>query len=186
MISDKQLLFEEIKKKQVNDSDYSNDDFNQIKLQLKKRNISHNNSRDHIKILNSNYRDPKICSNLINSLKSVESDSTSLKERHKNDYNDYNTLNVEKNNPNTFNPSETNSSGSRSKVKEFLSEVKEMLDTKRFKVFIKNVKSLTDKTQNVNRKQVFEHVKEIFGDDHYDLYNKFEKILSPSSNIKFA
>ena len=152
-------------------------------MKLSKRNNSHNKSTEHMKIANSDYRDPKVNSNLINSLKSVESEKVSPKLSYKNDYNDYTNYNIDKGNNNENSNSST---GSRNKVKEFLNEVKEKLDAKRFKVFIKNVKILTDKSQTVNRKIVFDHVKMIFGDDHFELYIKFEHILSPRTSVKYS
>ena len=173
---DKPQFYDQSNKKEINDSDFSNDEINQFKLKLNKRNTSNNNSTEHIKIINSNFKDGKVNSNLINSLNSIDMNS---KERFKHDYNDYN-LDKNTNNLN-YNETNTSTTGSRNKVKEFLNELKEKLDAKRFKVFIKNVKILTDKSQNVNRKQVFDQVKAIFGEDQFDLYYKFESILSPSA-----
>ena len=176
--------------KDRNESDLSMDDMNQIKMKLKKRKASNNNSAEHIKIMNNNFKDTKANSHLINSLKSVESGKPSpSQEKYSNNFNDYNNYNpLDNNKIASFNYNETSSSSTnnRNKVREFLNEVKEKLDTKRFKVFIKNVKILTDKSQSVNRKQVFDQVKDIFGEDHIDLYIKFETILSPNNNVKFT
>lgn len=176
------------------DSDYGMDEVQQIKTKLQKRKTSGNNSNEHLKNPQTG-KDPKTNSNLINSLKSVESGKASpspqnryqplannnfIKNNHTNNYNDYNNLNEEKST--TLNYNDTGvSNSSRNKVKEFLNEVKDKLDPKSFKIFIKHVKVLTDKTSNVNRKTVFEQVRLLFGEEHEDLYFKFEAILSPTS-----
>ena len=73
----------------------------------------------------------------------------------------------------------TNNNGfeeNKSEIKNFLLEVKGLLNSKDFKIFIKYVKILTDKTQSFNKIQLFENIKSIFGDKQ-NLYEKFEIIL---------
>ena len=69
------------------------------------------------------------------------------------------------------------SAQSRNEVKNYLKEVKDIVDPKLFKEFIKNIKLLTNKTANVNKKAIIENVRNLFGEQYTDLYMKFEKIL---------
>lgn len=69
------------------------------------------------------------------------------------------------------------SAQSRNDVKNYLKEVKSIVDPKLFKEFIKNIKLLTNKTANVNKKAIIENVKNLFGEQYIDLYVKFETIL---------
>ena len=62
-------------------------------------------------------------------------------------------------------------------MKNYLKEVKAIVDPKMFKEFIKNIKLLTNKTANVNKKAIIDNVKNLFGDQYIDLYMKFETIL---------
>ena len=56
--------------------------------------------------------------------------------------------------------------------------MKGQVEPKLFKEFIKNIKLLTNKTgNNVNRKAIIENVKNLFGEQHKDLFLKFEEIL---------
>jgi hypothetical protein len=72
-------------------------------------------------------------------------------------------------------PADTN----RNNVKNFLNEVKEKIPAKDFKEFIKYIKILTDKTQQqINRKEIFQEVRKIFGNNFTDLYTRFELLLS--------
>ena len=75
--------------------------------------------------------------------------------------------------------SESINNSSRNDVKSFLSEVKEKISSKDFKEFIKYIKILTDRSNSViNRKEIFDKVKILFGNEYNDLYKKFELILS--------
>ena len=69
------------------------------------------------------------------------------------------------------------SAQSRNDVKNYLKEVKDIVDPKLFKEFIKNIKLLTNKTANVNKKAIIENVKNLFGEEYIELYLKFETIL---------
>ena len=69
------------------------------------------------------------------------------------------------------------SAQSRNEVKNYLKEVKDIVDPKLFKEFIKNIKLLTNKTANVNKKAIIENVRHLFGEQYIDLYMKFETIL---------
>ena len=69
------------------------------------------------------------------------------------------------------------SAQSRNEVKNYLKEVKDIVDPKLFKEFIKNIKLLTNKTANVNKKVIIENVRNLFGEQYIDLYMKFETIL---------
>ena len=69
------------------------------------------------------------------------------------------------------------SAQSRNEVKNYLKEVKDIVDPKLFKEFIKNIKLLTNKTANVNKKAIIENIRNLFGEQYIDLYMKFETIL---------
>ena len=69
------------------------------------------------------------------------------------------------------------SAQSRNEVKNYLKEVKDIVDPKLFKECIKNIKLLTNKTANVNKKAIIENVRNLFGEQYIDLYMKFETIL---------
>ena len=66
---------------------------------------------------------------------------------------------------------------SKFEIKNYLKEVKSKINTVKFKEFIKNVKLLTNKTPYIDKKNVVNRVKIIFGEEHRDLYEKFEHIL---------
>lgn len=68
------------------------------------------------------------------------------------------------------------SKSQRTEIKNFLSEVKEVIPLKDFKDFIKCIKLLTDKSQD--RKEIFNQVKNIFGLNYPYLYCRFEEIIS--------
>ena len=69
-------------------------------------------------------------------------------------------------------------SSSKKEVKNYLKEVKSKIDSKKFKEFIRNIKLLTAKNNSaLNRDIIMENVKIIFGDEHKDLYIKFESII---------
>ena len=71
------------------------------------------------------------------------------------------------------------STASRLEIKTFLQEVKEKISSKNFKQFISYIKILTDKNGVVlNRTEIFENVRSLFGNENKDLYSKFELILS--------
>jgi hypothetical protein len=69
---------------------------------------------------------------------------------------------------------------SRNEVKYFLNEVRDKIPSKDFKEFIKLIKILTEKNNqgSVNRKEIFDKVKNLFGLQFKDMYNKFELLLS--------
>lgn len=72
-------------------------------------------------------------------------------------------------------PSQNNQ---KNEIKNYLKEVKGRVNKECFSHFIKNIKLLTSKNNaNANRRQAVENVKELFGEQHQDLYEKFEVIL---------
>lgn len=79
----------------------------------------------------------------------------------------------------TKTPSDSFLSGgqTRNDVKAFLSEVKNEIDPQTFKEFIKCIKMLTNKTIPVDKYEIFENVKLLFGEKNKDLYKKFEEAL---------
>jgi hypothetical protein len=91
------------------------------------------------------------------------------------------TLNSPQNPTNLYSPSSqlNDSNVSRNEVKLFLNEVKEKIPQKEFKEFIKYIKVLTHKNVGgVNKIEIFENVRKLFGRDFVDLYEKFEFLLS--------
>jgi len=88
------------------------------------------------------------------------------------------TLDILKSPLRTQNTEESNVS--RNEVKYFLNEVREKIPSKDFKEFIKLIKILTEKNNqgSVNRKEIFDKVKNLFSLQFKDMYNKFEQLLS--------
>lgn len=76
------------------------------------------------------------------------------------------------------NKNKSQAEDSKSDIKNFLSEVKQKIPYPQFKEFIQYIKILTDKNQAVNRKEIFENVKNIFGNNLKDLYVRFEQLLT--------
>jgi hypothetical protein len=69
-------------------------------------------------------------------------------------------------------------SNSKKEVKQYLKEVKSKIEPKKFKEFIRNIKLLTAKNNEaLNREIIMENVKIIFGEEHKDLYVRFETII---------
>ena len=69
-------------------------------------------------------------------------------------------------------------SSSKKEVKNYLKEVKSKIEYKKFKEFIRNIKLLTAKNNAaLNRDIIMENVKHIFGDEHKDLYIRFQSII---------
>ena len=67
---------------------------------------------------------------------------------------------------------------SKSDVKNYLKEVKSRVDQATFKEFIKDIKLLTTKNNSgINRNIIIEKVRLLFGEEHEDLFNKFESII---------
>lgn len=65
----------------------------------------------------------------------------------------------------------------RNEVKNYIAEIKEQIAPKSFKEFIKCIKMLANKQTVTNKKEIFTNVKLLLGEDHKDLYLKFEEIL---------
>lgn len=75
----------------------------------------------------------------------------------------------------TYNGSYYNS---KAEVKNYLRVVKSMLDPKKFKEFIKNIKMLTNKSNSTfNKNIIVENVRLIFGEEHKDLFIRFKTII---------
>lgn len=66
----------------------------------------------------------------------------------------------------------------KDEVKKYLKEVKSKIDPKKFKEFIRNIKLLTAKNNtSLNKNIIVESVRKLFGDEHKDLFIKFENII---------
>ena len=75
----------------------------------------------------------------------------------------------------TYNGSNYNS---KAEVKNYLRAVKNILEPKKFKEFIKNIKMLTDKSNSsFNKNIIVENVRIIFGEEHNDLFIRFKTII---------
>ena len=71
-------------------------------------------------------------------------------------------------------------SNSKKEVKNYLKEVKSKIEPKKFKEFIRNIKLLTAKNNTaLNRDIIMESVRILFGEEHKDLFIRFENIIGP-------
>ena len=67
---------------------------------------------------------------------------------------------------------------SKQEVKKYLKDVKERIEPKKFKEFIRNIKLMTAKNnKSINKQIIIESVRNIFGRENLDLFLKFEKIV---------
>ena len=75
----------------------------------------------------------------------------------------------------TYNGVHTNS---KKDVKDYLKEVKEKIEPRKFKEFIRNIKLLTSKSEIApNKESIVESMRNLFGKEHIDLFLRFEKII---------
>ena len=66
----------------------------------------------------------------------------------------------------------------KAEVKNYLKEVKQKIEPWKFKEFIRNIKLLTSKNNTtINKDIIVESVRILFGDEHKDLFIKFESII---------
>ena len=71
-------------------------------------------------------------------------------------------------------------SNSKKEVKNYLKEVKSKIKPKKFKEFIRNIKLLTAKNNSaLNRDIIMESVRILFGEEHKDLFIRFQNIIGP-------
>ena len=71
-----------------------------------------------------------------------------------------------------------NQSSSKKEVKNYLKEVKSKIEPKKFKEFIRNIKLLTAKNNSaLNKNIIIESVKILFGEEHKDLFIRFQTIV---------
>ena len=69
-------------------------------------------------------------------------------------------------------------SSSKLEVKNYLKEVKLRIETKKFKEFIRNIKSLTAKNNSsLNKDVIVETIRKLFGEENEDLFIKFQNII---------
>ena len=67
---------------------------------------------------------------------------------------------------------------SKKDVKNYLKEVKSKIEPKKFKEFIRNIKLLTAKNNSaLNKNVIVESVRILFGEEHKDLFIRFEAII---------
>ena len=84
-------------------------------------------------------------------------------------------------NSNPISPKTMSNPDSRDDIKDFLLTVKQKIPGKDFKDFIVDIKMLTDKNNQCNKKEIIQHVNIIF-QNHRDLYSRFEEILLIKKN----
>lgn len=71
-----------------------------------------------------------------------------------------------------------NGTNNKREVKKYLQEVKSKIEPKKFKDFIRNIKLLTAKNNStLNKNIIVETVRMIFGEEHKDLFIRFQAII---------
>lgn len=72
----------------------------------------------------------------------------------------------------------------KNEVKKYLNEVKDKVEPQLFHEFITYIKIMTGKSNSsTNKKEIIDKVKELFGTQHYDLFQKFEMIVCLKRNV---
>ncbi len=78
----------------------------------------------------------------------------------------------------TYNGGAYQNSSTKTEVKNYLKEVKKKIEPRKFKEFIRNIKLLTAKNNStLNKDIIVESVRILFGEEHKDLFIKFESII---------
>ena len=96
----------------------------------------------------------------------------------------YNKMEYEKNElygnlngPSNYSTPSRAGTGIKLEVKKFLEEVKPKVNSIMFKKFAEKIKFLLDKKGNHNKDIIVNDIKNLFGNEYYDLYEKFKKII---------
>ena len=96
----------------------------------------------------------------------------------------YNKMEYEKNElygnlngPSNYSTPSRAGTGIKLEVKKFLEEVKSKVNSIMFKKFAEKIKFLLDKKGNHNKDIIVNDIKNLFGNEYYDLYEKFKKII---------
>ena len=80
------------------------------------------------------------------------------------------------NGPSNYSTPSRAGTGVKLEVKKFLEEVKSKVNSNMFKKFAEKIKLLLDKKGNHNKDIIINDIKNLFGNEYYDLYEKFKKI----------
>ncbi len=80
------------------------------------------------------------------------------------------------NGPSNYSTPSRAGTGVKLEVKKFLEEVKSKVNSNIFKKFAEKIKLLLDKKGNHNKDIIINDIKNLFGYEYYDLYEKFKKI----------
>ena len=81
------------------------------------------------------------------------------------------------NGPSNYSTPSRAGTGIKLEVKKFLEEVKSKVNSIMFKKFAEKIKFLLDKKGNHNKDIIVNDIKNLFGNEYYDLYEKFKKII---------
>ena len=81
------------------------------------------------------------------------------------------------NGPSNYSTPSRAGTGVKLEVKKFLEEVKSKVNSNMFKKFAEKIKLLLDKKGNHNKDIIINDIKNLFGNEYYDLYEKFKKII---------
>ena len=90
--------------------------------------------------------------------------------------NENNELYGNLNGPSNYSTPSRAGTGVKLEVKKFLEEVKSKVNSNMFKKFAEKIKLLLDKKGNHNKDIIINDIKNLFGNEYYDLYEKFKKI----------
>ena len=80
------------------------------------------------------------------------------------------------NGPSNYSTPSRAGTGVKLEVKKFLEEVKSKVNSNMFKKFAEKIKLLLDKKGNHNKDIIINDIKNLFGNEYYDLYEKFKRI----------
>jgi hypothetical protein len=80
------------------------------------------------------------------------------------------------NGPSNYSTPSRAGTGVKLEVKKFLEEVKSKVNSTMFKKFAEKIKMLLDKKGNYNKDIIINDIKNLFGNEYYDLYEKFKRI----------
>ena len=80
------------------------------------------------------------------------------------------------NGPSNYSTPSRAGTGVKLEVKKFLEEVKSKVNSTIFKKFAEKIKMLLDKKGNYNKDIIINDIKNLFGNEYYDLYEKFKRI----------
>ena len=153
--------------------------------------IHNYNNEDLFQINNipSHFEDVPLQREVLSGYKSSSSQSSSNRgavSKQKSIYSINNSFLTNNNNKSTHNASTKDNSQWKSDVQKYLNEVKEKVEPQLFHEFIAYIKLMTGKTHSsvsiTNKKVIIDKVKELFGAQHYELFQKFEAIVCLKRN----